>query len=102
GGGAGGGGGGAAGGGGGGAGGRGGGWGGGRGGRGRRGRPARAGGLVSEGGPRLEEIVVRAKDETGLEPPVPPEPLAWAPMESSEDALRRVREHGDRQMTQTE
>jgi N-methylhydantoinase B len=53
-------------------------------------------------GPPLEEIVARAKDETGLVPPVPPEPLAWAPMESSEDALRRVREHGDRQMTQTE
>jgi N-methylhydantoinase B len=53
-------------------------------------------------GPSLEEIVARAEDETGLEPPVPPEPLAWAPMESSEDALRRVREHGDRQMTQTE
>ena len=31
-----------------------------------------------------------------------PDPLAWAPMESGEDALRRVREHGDRQMTQTE
>ena len=30
------------------------------------------------------------------------EPLAWAPMESGEDALRRVREKGDRQMTQTE
>jgi hypothetical protein len=53
-------------------------------------------------GPSLEEIVARAKQETGLEPPVPPEPLAWAPMESGEDALRRVREHGDRQTTQTE
>ncbi len=27
------------------------------------------------------------KEETGLEPPVPQEPLAWAPMESGEDAL---------------
>ena len=27
------------------------------------------------------------EEETGLEPPVPPEPLAWAPMESAEDAL---------------
>jgi hypothetical protein len=53
-------------------------------------------------GPALDEILARAKDETGLEPPVPQEPLAWAPMESSDDALRRVREHGDRQMTQTE
>ena len=38
----------------------------------------------------------------GLKPPVPQEPLAWAPMESGEDALRRVREHGDRQSTGTE
>jgi N-methylhydantoinase B len=53
-------------------------------------------------GPPLEEIIARAKEETGHEPPVPPEPLAWAPMEAAEDALRRVREHGDRQMTQTE
>jgi N-methylhydantoinase B len=53
-------------------------------------------------GPPLEEILARAKEETGLEPPVPQEPLAWAPMESGEDALRRVREKGDRQMTQTE
>jgi N-methylhydantoinase B len=53
-------------------------------------------------GPTLEEILERAPEETGLQPPVPQEPLAWAPMESGEDALRRVREHGDRQMTQTE
>jgi hypothetical protein len=33
---------------------------------------------------------------------VPQEPLAWAPMEPAEEALRRVRERGDRQMTQTE
>jgi N-methylhydantoinase B len=53
-------------------------------------------------GPPLEEILARAKEETGLEPPVPQEPLAWAPMESGEDALRRVREKGDRQSTGTE
>ena len=53
-------------------------------------------------GPSFEEIVARAGEETGLEAPVPPEPLPWAPMESAEDALRRVREHGDRQMTMTE
>ena len=53
-------------------------------------------------GPALEEILARAKEETGLEPPVPQEPLSWAKMESGEDALRRVRERGDRQMTQTE
>jgi N-methylhydantoinase B len=53
-------------------------------------------------GPDLAEILQRAKEETGLEPPVAPEPLPWAPMEAAEDALARVREHGDRQMTQTE
>jgi hypothetical protein len=53
-------------------------------------------------GPALGDILARAEEETGLQPPVPQEPLAWAPMESGEDALRRVREHGDRQMTQTE
>lgn len=53
-------------------------------------------------GPELEEILARAYDETGLQPPTPQEPLAWAPMESAEEALRRVREHGDRQMTLSE
>ena len=53
-------------------------------------------------GPSLEQILERVEEETGLAPPVAPEPLAWAPMESGADALRRVREHGDRQMTQTE
>jgi N-methylhydantoinase B len=53
-------------------------------------------------GPDLDEILHQAKEETGLDPPVPPEPLPWAEMESPEEALRRVREHGDRQMTQTE
>jgi hypothetical protein len=53
-------------------------------------------------GPALDEILASAKDETGIEPPVPQEPLAWAPMEPAEEALRRVRERGDRQMTQTE
>jgi N-methylhydantoinase B len=53
-------------------------------------------------GPPLDEIRARAREETGHEPPVAPEPLPWAPMESAEDALRRVRELGDRQMTATE
>ncbi len=53
-------------------------------------------------GPSLDEIRARAREETGHEPPVPPEPLPWAPMESAEDALRRVREVGDRQMTLSE
>jgi hypothetical protein len=53
-------------------------------------------------GPSLDGIRERAEEETGLVPPVPPEPLAWAPMESGEDALARVREKGDRQMTLSE
>ena len=53
-------------------------------------------------GPPLDEILERCEAETGLPAPVPQEPLPWAEMESDEDALRRVREFGDRQMTQTE
>ncbi len=53
-------------------------------------------------GPPLEDILADAQSETRLPPPVPAEPLPWAPMESAEDALRRVRERGDRQMTETE
>ncbi len=46
--------------------------------------------------------LARCQEETGLEPPVPQEPLPWAPMESSEEALARVRTHGDRQTTLSE
>src|SRR5918999_591768 len=53
-------------------------------------------------GPPLDEIRTRAREETGHEPPVAPEPLPWAPMESAEDALRQVRELWDPQMTLTE
>lgn len=53
-------------------------------------------------GPPLDQIVAACKEETGLAAPVAQEPLPWATMESAEDALRRVREHGDRQMTKTE
>jgi N-methylhydantoinase B len=53
-------------------------------------------------GPPLDEILAKCRDETGLEPPVLQDPLPWAEMESDEDALRRVREFGDRQMTKTE
>jgi N-methylhydantoinase B len=53
-------------------------------------------------GPPLDEILAACEAETGLPAPVPQEPLPWAEMESDEEALRRVREHGDRQMTQTE
>jgi N-methylhydantoinase B len=53
-------------------------------------------------GPALGELLERTRDETGLEAPAQPEPLPWSAMESPEDALRRVREHGDRQSTGTE
>lgn len=42
-------------------------------------------------GPSLDEILSRAREETGLEPPEAPQPLAWAPMESDEEARARVR-----------
>jgi N-methylhydantoinase B len=53
-------------------------------------------------GPPIDDVLARAKEETGMDPPVKQEPLPWAPMESPEEARRRVREHGDRQMTMTE
>jgi len=42
-------------------------------------------------GPPLEELLAKAKQETGLEPPTPPKQLSWSPLESPEDALARVR-----------
>jgi len=47
-------------------------------------------------GPPLDEILAKCEEETGLPAPVPQEPLPWAKMESSEDALRRVREQDKR------
>jgi N-methylhydantoinase B len=54
---------------------------------------------VFDRGPALEEILSNCLEETGLEPPVGQEPLPWAALESPEEALRRVREHGDQQTT---
>ena len=45
-------------------------------------------------GPGLEEILAQSEAETGLPAPVAQEPLAWAPMESAEDAMARVRGKG--------
>jgi N-methylhydantoinase B len=53
-------------------------------------------------GPPQAEILKRCEEETGLKPPQKPVPLPWAPMESAAEALRRVREVGDRQSTGTE
>jgi len=53
-------------------------------------------------GPGLDAILAACKEETGLEPPVLQEPLAWAPMESGEEAQKRVREERDRQASGTE
>jgi N-methylhydantoinase B len=53
-------------------------------------------------GPDLGEILESARAQTGHEPPVAPEPLPWAAMESAEEAIKRVREFGDRQSTGTE
>jgi len=53
-------------------------------------------------GPPLAEILAACEAETGMPAPVAQEPLPWAPMEAAAEALARVREHGDRQMTRTE
>lgn len=47
-------------------------------------------------GPPLDEILAKCEEQTGLPAPVYQEPLPWAPMESAEDALKRVREQDDR------
>ncbi|MCP3963855.1 MAG: hydantoinase B/oxoprolinase family protein, partial [bacterium] len=44
-------------------------------------------------GPSLGEILANSEEETGLRAPALQEaPLAWAPLESAEDAMKRVRE----------
>ncbi len=56
-------------------------------------REARGGVKDFDLGPDLDEILARAEDETGLEAPALQEgPLAWAPLESPEDAMKRVRD----------
>jgi hypothetical protein len=42
-------------------------------------------------GPPLEEALARCKEETGLDPPVPAQPLRWSPLEPGDEALARVR-----------
>ena len=46
-------------------------------------------------GPPLEEILATCEADTGLQPPVKQEPLSWAPMETAEQAMRRVREQDE-------
>ncbi len=53
-------------------------------------------------GPPLEEILARAREETGLEPPRLPRQLSWSPIEDPAAALERVRSQGDRQMSLSE
>ena len=56
-------------------------------------REARGGVKDFDLGPELQEIMARAEEETGLKAPVLQEaPLAWAPLESAEDAMKRVRD----------
>jgi len=51
-------------------------------------------------GPPLKDILDRCQEERGLKPPEKQKSLSsWAELESSEDAMRRVRETGDRQST---
>ena len=64
-------------------------------------RAERGAGKDFDFGPSVQEIRASALEETGLEPPSPPQRLRWAPLEPADVALARVREHGDRQMTRT-
>ncbi len=41
----------------------------------------------------LDEILARSEEETGMKPTAPQAaPLAWAHLESAEDAMKRVRD----------
>lgn len=54
---------------------------------------------VFDFGPPIEEIIAKCDAETGLKAPVAPRSLPWVRMESPEEAMRRVRQEGDRQTT---
>jgi N-methylhydantoinase B len=53
-------------------------------------------------GPALDEILAQAREQTGLEPPIPQAPLAWAPMEAPDAALRRARAQDARRLAEGE
>ena len=40
-------------------------------------------------GPPMDEILARAKEETGLDPPTKPEPLRWAPLQRVDSVRKR-------------
>lgn len=62
-----------------------------------------AGGLKDfDFGPSLEEILAQAREQTGLEPPEPPRQLSWVPMEESSQAMQRVRDQDNHQMSLAE
>jgi N-methylhydantoinase B len=48
--------------------------------------------LAFDFGPPLDEVIARCKEETGLEPPKPAQPLRWSPLEDGAEVLARVRE----------
>ncbi|MEE8368990.1 MAG: hydantoinase B/oxoprolinase family protein, partial [Thermoanaerobaculia bacterium] len=52
-------------------------------------------------GPALDDILAQCEAETGLAPPVRQKPLAWAPMETAQEASDRVRQ-ADRVAKQAE
>jgi N-methylhydantoinase B len=53
-------------------------------------------------GPALDEILAQAREQTGLEPPIPQAPLPWAPMEVPDAALRRARAQDARRLAEVE
>ncbi len=59
-------------------------------------RAERDEGELFDFGPSLDEILARCQETTGLPAPVAPVPLPWAPMESAEEARKRVLTQDDR------
>ena len=59
-------------------------------------RAERDEGELFDFGPSLDEILARCQEKTGLPAPVAPVPLPWAPMESAEEARKRVLTQDDR------
>jgi N-methylhydantoinase B len=58
-------------------------------------RQERGDALDFDYGPPLGELLLRCKEETGLDPPTLAQPLRWSPLEPGEEALARVREGDD-------
>ena len=54
-------------------------------------REQRGAALDFDYGPPLGDLLLRCKEETGLDPPTLAQPLRWSPLEPGDEALARVR-----------